>query len=225
MKKILLGLFSISVFFFLLMSAIRILFTPLYLQWEYHRSYFPPDVYGFTTADRLHWGKISMEYIVSGVDISYLANQKLPDSTPLYNQREVSHMLDVQIVFQNMLTAWSIMAGLYLLMLWVVWKQKWWKEWSRALRLGGWITLGLVGAIMLGVAISFYQLFELFHQLFFTGDSWLFQYSDSLIRLFPLEFWRDAFIWMGVFTVIGAILAIVGSRWIERRLARSARSN
>jgi integral membrane protein (TIGR01906 family) len=34
--------------------------------------------------------------------------------------------------------------------------------------------------------------FVFFHRVFFSGDSWLFAYSDTLIQLFPVDFWMDA---------------------------------
>jgi len=40
--------------------------------------------------------------------------------------------------------------------------------------------------------VSFSSFFTTFHRIFFTGDSWLFSYSDTLIQLFPLPFWVDA---------------------------------
>lgn len=216
MKKILWTIFSISLVFFIIMTAVRICFNPFYLQLEYNRPGFPVDVYGFTTADRLHWGEISMEYIVSGVDLSYLANQKLPDGTPLYIDRELSHMLDVQNVYQGMLTVWNIMAVIYLLVAYLAWRKKWGADFWRAVLSGGWYTLGSIAAILIGVAVSFNGLFTAFHKIFFTGDTWLFRWSDSLIRLFPLEFWRDAFILMGVIAVLISLLAV----FVGRRLMR-----
>ena len=64
--------------------------------------------------------------------------------------------------------------------------------------------------VILGmVAVSFNALFTAFHRLFFQGNTWLFLYSDTLIRLFPIPFWRDAFILVGFFTILGAVLLIL----------------
>ena len=45
-------------------------------------------------------------------------------------------------------------------------------------------------------------------RLFFSGDTWLFYADDTLIRLFPLKLWSDAFIFMGIFTLAGALVCI-----------------
>ena len=41
--------------------------------------------------------------------------------------------------------------------------------------------------------------------LFFTGNSWLFYYSDTLIRLFPIRFWQDAFLLAAVVALGGGL--------------------
>ena len=76
--------------------------------------------------------------------------------------------------------------------------------------------IGLVIAIGLFGAIAFWQLFTLFHALFFQGDSWQFLFSDTLIRLFPIQFWQDAFIWAGVISIGGALGLALGLK--EKRL-------
>jgi uncharacterized membrane protein len=48
-------------------------------------------------------------------------------------------------------------------------------------------------------------LFTAFHAVFFEGDTWLFQFSDSLIRMFPLRFFQDVFIILGVLTLLGGV--------------------
>ena len=56
--------------------------------------------------------------------------------------------------------------------------------------------LSLLLALAGFASISFWQFFSWFHSLFFNGDSWLFEYSDTLIRLFPIRFWQDAIIFI-----------------------------
>lgn len=211
--RILSWLIALIVPFFLLMTAIRALFTPLYPQIVYRLPGFPQDSYGFNLDDRLHWSRISIEYLLNNAGIDYLADQQLMDGQPLYNERELSHMLDVKIVFQGMVTAWTILlvilAGLGL---WA-WRGRWMPAFLRALSNGGKLTIGIVVFILAAVAISFDALFTAFHRIFFTGNSWLFYYSDTLIRLFPLPFWEMGFILVGVLTLAGAALLI----WLGRK--------
>jgi integral membrane protein (TIGR01906 family) len=53
---------------------------------------------------------------------------------------------------------------------------------------------------------SFQSLFINFHLIFFEGSSWLFKYSDTLIRLFPIQFWQDIFLVFGILTLLAGIL-------------------
>jgi integral membrane protein (TIGR01906 family) len=197
---------------FLLGLGLRILLTPVFYNIEYRLPWFPPDNYGFTMEDRLRWAPYAVDYLLNDADISYLGDLTFEDGTPLYIERELSHMHDVKVVTQGALQVWYVtvvlMVGLG------VWARygNWWQAFREGLRRGGWLLIGLVTAIALFGAIAFWQLFTLFHALFFEGDTWLFEYSDTLIRLFPIQFWQDAFIWAGVISVGGALSLALGLR-------------
>lgn len=195
---------------FLLGLGLRILLTPLFYNVEYRMPYFPPDQYGFTQEDRLRWAPYAVEYLLNDADISYLGDLTFEDGSPLYNERELSHMVDVKVVTQAALRVWYVVVvALVGLGVWA-WYGKWWQAYHQGLRRGGWLMIGLVIAIGLFGAVAFWQFFTLFHALFFEGDSWLFYYSDTLIRLFPMQFWQDAFLWAGVISVGGALLLALG---------------
>ncbi len=198
---------------FLLMTAIRLVMNPVYPQIEYHMPGFPADPYGFSLQDRLHWSRYAIDYLLNGAGISFLGNLTFPDGSQLFNQRELSHMLDVKVLVQHMITWWWILLGaLIVLAIWA-WRGKWLNKFLLGLSTGGWIAVGLVAAILMGVATNFSGLFTAFHELFFTGSSWLFYYSDTLIRLFPMRFWSDAFILVGGFTlVVGALFGYFGRK-------------
>jgi integral membrane protein (TIGR01906 family) len=82
-------------------------------------------------------------------------------------------------------------------------KSDWWDEYKISISRGGWLTVGLVLILLVYVAINFNRLFVFFHEIFFASGTWVFRFSDSLIRLFPVTFWRDAFIWVGVIALVG----------------------
>ncbi len=190
--------------------GIRALLTNIFLQIEYNMPYFPTDQYGFTKEDRLHWAPYALDYLVNSADISYLGDLKFDDGSPLYNERELSHMADVKRVTQSALNVWYLsLASLIILGAWS-WRGDWTQTYRQGLMRGGWLMVGLAAAIglivLIGILINpnvFWNFFAGFHALFFEGDSWLFLYSDTLIRLFPLRFWQDAFL-------IAAIIALGG---------------
>ena len=196
----------------LLGFALRLLLSPLFLQIEYHMPGFPDDPYGLTLEDRLRWAPFAVEYLVNREDISYLANLRFDDGTPLYNERELSHMDDVKRVTQGALNAFYFaLAGITLLGLWSR-RGDQWAAFRSGLKRGGWIMVGLAGVVAGVVAVGmfllpdlFWAFFEGFHSLFFAGDSWLFAFSDTLIRLFPLRFWQDAFLFAALIAVTGGL--------------------
>lgn len=199
--------------------GLRLLLTPVFLRVEYNLPYFPADSYGFTTADRLKWAPYALEYLVNNADISYLGDLKFEDGTPLYNERELSHMADVKRVVKGALTAWYVtLAALLGLGLWSRFGS-WEQAYRQGLMRGGWLMVGLaavIGVIVLvGIAINpnvFWNFFAGFHSLFFEGDSWLFYFSDTLIRLFPIRFWQDAFLWAAVIALGGGVALGLGLR-------------
>src|SRR6186997_3397460 len=194
----------------LLGLAIRVLLLPVFFQLEYNMPYFPPDEYGFTKEDRLKWAPYAVNYLINSADISYLGDLKFEDGSPLYNERELSHMQDVKNVTQGALRLWYLsLALLAVLGIWA-WFGWWWQYYLLGLQRGGWLMVGLaalIGMIVLvGIAVNpnvFDEFFVLFHSLFFQGNSWLFYFSDTLIRLFPIRFWEDAFL-------LAAVIALGG---------------
>ena len=203
--------------FALIGLAIHVLLSPIFYKIEYNMPYFPPDEYGFTKADRLKWAPYAVNFLVSNADISYLGDLKFDDGTPLYNERELSHMSDVRTVTQGALRIWYITLVILLLLGVWAWFGGWWDWYRLGLMRGGWLMVGLavtIGLIVVvGIAVNpdvFDTFFTGFHRLFFTGDSWLFLFSDTLIRLFPIRFWEDAFLWAAVIALGGGLALALG---------------
>jgi hypothetical protein len=96
--------------------ALRVLLSPLFLQIEYNLPYFPADPYGFTKEDRLKWAPYALDYLLNNEDISYLGDLEFDDGTPLYNERELSHMDDVKFWTQTSLRIWYTTLALLLLL-------------------------------------------------------------------------------------------------------------
>ena len=200
----------------LMLTSIRLIVNQAFLQFEYHTPNFPADPYGFTLQDRLKWAPVAVDYLLNDAGIEYLGDLTFADGTPLYNQRELSHMVDVKNLVQLGFRVWDISLGLLVGLGLASWGARWSIEYRRGLSHGGWLTVGLLIAILVGVFLNFDALFTEFHRLFFTGNSWLFYFSDTLIRLFPMRFWQDAFILFGVISlVVGALLGVFMGRSVR----------
>ena len=202
--KILGWLVTLVIPFVLLFTSMRLLLTPAFVNIEYRMPGFPEDSFGMTMEQRLRYTPIMLEYLLNDQGVSFLADQTFDDGSPLLNERELGHMEDVKTLTKIVLNVWL---GLILFLVVVdvaAVRLKWWDRFRAWMVRGAQLTIGLIVTILIFVAISFNALFTGFHRIFFTGDTWLFSYSDTLIRLFPIRFWQDVFIALGVLTLVGA---------------------
>ncbi|MBN2047506.1 MAG: TIGR01906 family membrane protein [Anaerolineaceae bacterium] len=202
--------------FTLLMFSIRLVMIPGFAKLEYSLPNFPPDSYGFTRDQRLEYSYHAITYLTNDAGISYLGELRMAEGA-VFNERELSHMEDVKGLVQGALNWWYLsLTGLAVCVVFA-WRANWWRALRAGLAQGAYLLIGLIAAAIMMVLIDFNWLFTEFHHLFFEGDTWLFYYSDSLIRLFPMRFWRDAFILVFVITLGGAGALIVQ----EKRAAKA----
>lgn len=188
-----------------LVSA-RLVMTSGYLWLEYHRPGFPEDVYGFTLEDRLRHAPYAVEYLLNGADIRYLGDLRFADGDPLFTDRELRHMVDVKAVTQGAFAA-ALIGGLAALGLgYLLARDPATRPiLRRALRDGAVATLGLIASIVVVAVAAWNTFFTLFHRLFFADGTWQFLYSDTLIRLFPEQFWFDTALVIGGLMTVGAL--------------------
>jgi integral membrane protein (TIGR01906 family) len=210
----------------LLGLGVRALLTPGYMHFEYRLPDFPADPYGFSTEDRLHFGSYGIRYLINNSSIAYLADLVSARGAPLFAEDELSHMEDVKVVVRQLLLVWYVGLALLGMIALGAWRTGHLTDLRRGLRHGGLLTLG-IGAICGMVATVgstgsgdlFWDFFSGFHGLFFQADSWLFSYSDTLIRLYPLRFWQDSLLYIAVLTALGALALVVVFR--EQPAART----
>jgi integral membrane protein (TIGR01906 family) len=199
----------------------RALMTPLYMQWEYNRPDFPADPFGFTTQDRLLYGPLAQEYLFNDMDTEFLSEQNLSDGTPLYNERELSHMNDVKEVVQKLTRfGLGLVAVVAISIVLLAISERTRPDLYASLRAGSILTVMLIVAGLIAATTAFDWLFTQFHGLFFEGTSWLFPTSDTLIRLFPEQFWIDAFVLVFGSVLVEALI-IGGAAWWMGKARRS----
>jgi len=205
-------LLAIFIPYILLMGGVRLVMTPNFPAIEYKRASFPADPFGFTLQERTKWSGYAVSYLTNDKDIDYLGNLQDTTGRKMFAPEELDHMVDVKNVVSTASIVWYVLIGLSLAMfIWLVVMRQW-DGIRKALNAGGWVTVSLLGALLVFLAISFDQLFTLFHKLFFADGTWTFLESSTLIRLFPFVFWRDAFILVIGFALIIGILLVFLTR-------------
>lgn len=204
--------------FVLILITARLLMTPQYVRWEYNRPSLPPDPFGLTLDERLRYGPLGLEYLFNDEDISFLGDLTFDNGEPLFNERELSHMVDVKLVTQK-LTRFGIgllvVYALCVIALATSYATR--PTLLRALLDGGIFTVVLIITGLIAVVLAFDWLFTEFHRLFFTGETWIFPTSDTLIRLYPEQFWIDAFVFVFGGALLEGIVISALAWWVLRR--------
>jgi integral membrane protein (TIGR01906 family) len=196
----------------IILTVAQLLATDQYLGFEYGKADFPPDQFGFTQQQRFDLASTNIHYVRAHLPGDALLNQEL-NGVPVYNPREVSHMADVQAVFQSVMRAWLAVLLLLLLMGSILWQRGERQALASALQAAGFLSSAIILAIALLALFAWQFWFNTFHLLFFEPGSWLFSYSDTLIRLFPIRFWFDATLTLSILSLAGGLLlALVGWR-------------
>lgn len=208
----------------LILGSVRLAMTSQFLSFEYHRPDMHEDPYGFTLEDRLRWGPLGIEYLVTDADISLLGDLHFANGSPMFSERELQHMVDVKSVTRAaffVLAAGLIVVPPCALYLWRSGRRHYLRE---ALLRGAIFTLAGIAAVIFGAVVAWDMFFSLFHQLFFADGTWVFYTSDTLIRLYPEKFWFDTALIIGII-VIGGALIIAGLAWRSwrRELKRADR--
>jgi integral membrane protein (TIGR01906 family) len=213
---ILTTLLSLAIPLLLIILNVRLVMSPLFLQIEYTRAGFPSDPFGLTTEDRLRYAPSALDYLIYNQSISALGDLTFANGRPLFNARELQHMVDVQIV-----TQWAFGVGIVVGALTAAAGVALWRRDRARLRValnvGAKLTLGLIAAVVIFALLGWEMFFTGFHTMFFADGTWYFLTSDTLIRLFPEQFWFDAALAIGGLAALEAgvilLFSVLSSRF------------
>jgi len=208
------GLMAVLIPVALLLTNVRLLLTPAYVELAYLMPAFPEDSFGFTRDERIAQADVALAYLLNDAGPEFLGDLRFADGTAVYNERELRHMVDVKRLVQAAMRVWLgalvLVVGLGL----AVARARGGAQVSIGLRWGSRLTLGLMAVLGVGLLATFSVVFVGFHRMFFQGDSWLFLYTDTLIRLFPERFWSNAFMILAGSTFLEAVGLFL---WTRRR--------
>jgi integral membrane protein (TIGR01906 family) len=192
----------------LLVLAVRAVTSPLFLWVEYNRPGFPGDGYGFSTDDRMTYGSYAVDYLSNWSGPRYLGELVNRSGDQLFKEGEVSHMADVKVVILAafgagaLLSLLSIIAMIYL-------HRRSSGGIRRGLFAGSIVTLVIILGLGALAVVGWQQFFTEFHRIFFASGSWTFALEDTLIRLFPGQFWVDSGIVIGAVVLIASLVTLI----------------
>ncbi|MBN6845909.1 TIGR01906 family membrane protein, partial [Micrococcus luteus] len=204
----------------LLLAAVRLVASPVFLWLEYHRPGFPADRFGFTLADRMHYGSAGLDYVTNLAGPRYLSSLT-HQGAPLFTEVEVDHMTDVKTVLWIATAALVVLVVVCALLIASLLRTSPGGV-RRALFAGAvWLPLAVIALAVLAV-LGWETFFAGFHSLFFADGTWTFSVQDALIRLYPSQFWIDAAAAVGLISLLTALLTLVFTWPTHRRRERTA---
>lgn len=201
--------------------AVRAVATPLFLWAVYHRPGFPADSYGFSTEQRMTYGSYGMDYILNFAPAAYLGDLR-QGSAPMFLESEVQHMTDVKIVMLFAM-AFALLVLLLALLSSRTLRYRAPGTLRKSIFTGSWLTLGLTLILGVVAALGWETFFTNFHHLFFPQGNWEFRMDDTLIRLYPPQFWVDAGITVLALIMLVSVVAISFTWPTKNRRARAQR--
>ncbi|WP_159614349.1 TIGR01906 family membrane protein [Glutamicibacter sp. JC586] len=204
-----------------LIAAIRLIATPAFLALSYGRPGFPSDLFGFSDPERLTYGSYGLDYLNNFAGPEYLSGLKLSTGSAMFTQGEVQHMVDVKHLIGFAYVLGLILAVILIVGIWYLAK-RYAGGVRRALFSGAILTLVMIAMLMVAALMGWENFFTQFHALFFSEGSWTFSVKDTLIRLYPEQFWVDSAIGIAVL-VIATVVIVLISCWPTGRRREAAR--
>lgn len=204
-----------------LIAAIRLIATPAFLALSYGRPGFPSDLFGFTDAQRLTYGSYGLDYLNNFAGPEYLSELKLSTGSAMFTEGEVQHMVDVKHLIGFSYVLGLILAVILIAGVWYLAK-RYAGGVRRALFSGAILTLVIIAVLSVAALMGWEAFFTQFHALFFSEGSWTFSVKDTLIRLYPEQFWVDSAIGIAVL-VLATVIIVLISCWPTGRRREAAR--
>ncbi len=226
-RRILLGACAISVIIvipcFLALTTLFLLISPWFLRFQYARPDMPPSV-RFSADERQTFAEAAAHYLVSSKQIDYLADLRDDEGLPLFNERELTHMVDVKVLVGRAARLDIVLGLLLAASLTILISQP-----QSRRRIPFYLVVASVVAPALGITalivvpLQFRWFLVEFHHVFFVGDSWLFPRSDTLIQLFPEQFWFDGLqAWLLLVIGTSVLIGVGAYVWLRRMPANSS---
>lgn len=200
-------------------TALRLVAHDWIVSFAYDRGV-PADRFGLTQPERTRLALLGLQSIRPRSEgVSLLEEARLPDGTPAFDRREVTHMQDVRdavaVAFAvQVVTALALIA----LTVALAWRPVTRRALLRGWQAGGIATLAIAAAVGVFMLVAWDRFFVDFHGVFFEGDSWRFSRTDTLLRLYPDEFWTIVAAWIAGLTVATAIAAVTIPTVLLRRV-------
>jgi integral membrane protein (TIGR01906 family) len=204
---------------FVVLTALLITSKPWITSLIYNIPYFPDDPFGFSVLERTHYAKLISAYLSGNVDYNVLSElhfqinitaQNSSDLTSLgykklFGERELKHLIEVRTILSACFLGWYAILLILISGFIVSWRYAEVAIYFNAIERGSKISALILSIIILASIWFFMFIFDGLHELLFSNRSWIFPPTDTLIRLFPEEYWEYIF---GMLTVLSLFISL-----------------
>jgi len=186
----------------LILLSVRLAFTEFFVRWEYAKKDFPEDKWGLRKEVRLKIAILGLKAVLSD------EGMKEFKASGFFGEREIRHMEDVKRLLSVLFPTLYVLGILWLFITLSLGSKR---QIGQVLIISGTLTETLVLIVLLISLINYDWLFTTFHNYVFDPYSWRFRDDDMLLRVYPMKFWFDATIFVGILTfILSSLLQGIG---------------
>ena len=168
--------------------------NPGYFEKEYTKYQVLDDLPPMTMEDLLDVTDEMMDYLKGDREDLHVTTTMGGQQREFFNEREIAHMEDVQVLFLKAMSIRRIClaAAALLLIFMAAAKGRMRQTLPSSLCIGCGLFFGLITALALIISTDFSKYFVMFHHIFFTNDLWILDpATDMLINIVPEGFFMD----------------------------------
>lgn len=191
-KSLVASLFGILLILVLLLTSVDV--------FSFDRSYFASQSKSLDVAEKIGVSDADLA-LSTDVLLDYLRDKRddldvmvtiSGQRQPMYNQREIDHMVDVKVLYLNAMLFRNIamiLCGVIAAILFAIYQKKAFRYLARGIQNASTI-FAVILVFLIGYAlVDFNAFWTQFHHIFFRNDLWLLDpNTDNLILMVPLPF-------------------------------------
>lgn len=186
--------FCIMIILFITSVEAVVYWTPGYFEKEYAKYNVLDSLPSMTMDDLLHVTDEMMDYLRGDREDLHVQTIMEGQQREFFNEREIAHMEDVQVLFIKAMSIRRICLVLTaaLLLFMATSKARLKIVLPSSLCIGTGLFFGIVTGLGLIISTDFTKYFIMFHHIFFSNDLWILDPStDMLINIVPEGFFMD----------------------------------
>lgn len=138
-----------------------------------------------------------MDYLTNDKQTHYLSRLEFENGSPVFKDYEIAILDSIKKSAQNALTVGRLLLSGFFILILLAWSGNWLSQFRHGIKRGGWLTMGL--AVILNIAGMLNQI----------NLNDYFQNADTILRLFPAQYWLNFILFMTASLIgSGFLLAI-----------------